>query len=80
MGTLLEVTNVSKNFSGLRAVADVSFAVPQGAVFAVIGPNGAGKTTLFSCTNPTRRRRCAARTKCFGNSICSTSAGISPGR
>jgi branched-chain amino acid transport system ATP-binding protein len=45
---LLQVTNVSKNFSGLRAVADVSFTVPEGAVFAVIGPNGAGKTTLFN--------------------------------
>src|SRR3954452_13793163 len=45
---LLQVTNVSKNFTGLRAVQDVSFTVPQGAVFAVIGPNGAGKTTLFN--------------------------------
>jgi branched-chain amino acid transport system ATP-binding protein len=48
MAALLEVANVSKNFSGLRAVADVSFSVPEGAVFAVIGPNGAGKTTLFN--------------------------------
>src|SRR5690242_5406128 len=48
MTALLEVTNISKNFSGLRAVADVSFSVPEGAIFAVIGPNGAGKTTMFN--------------------------------
>ena len=45
---LLDVSSVSKNFFGLRAVDNVSFGVPEGAIFAVIGPNGAGKTTLFN--------------------------------
>jgi branched-chain amino acid transport system ATP-binding protein len=48
MAAMLEVANVSKNFSGLRAVSDVSFVVPEHAMFAIIGPNGAGKTTLFN--------------------------------
>ena len=39
---------VSKNFRGLRAVQEASFAVAPGEIFAVIGPNGAGKTTLFN--------------------------------
>jgi branched-chain amino acid transport system ATP-binding protein len=48
MTALLTVARVSKRFSGLRAVQDVSFTVSAGAIFAVIGPNGAGKTTLFN--------------------------------
>jgi branched-chain amino acid transport system ATP-binding protein len=46
--TLLRVENVSKSFSGLRAVDDVSFDVDEGSILGIIGPNGAGKTTLFN--------------------------------
>jgi branched-chain amino acid transport system ATP-binding protein len=45
---LLQVEHLSKSFRGLRAVHDVSFTVPTGAVVGLIGPNGAGKTTCFN--------------------------------
>jgi branched-chain amino acid transport system ATP-binding protein len=48
MTTLLAARALSKNFRGLRAVADVSFEVPEHGIVGLIGPNGAGKTTLFN--------------------------------
>jgi branched-chain amino acid transport system ATP-binding protein len=48
MNPLLAVNGLAKQFGGLRAIQDVAFTVPEGAIFAVIGPNGAGKTTLFN--------------------------------
>lgn len=45
---LFRAQSLCKNFGGVRAVRDISFAVAPGIVFAVIGPNGAGKSTLVN--------------------------------
>ena len=46
--TLLRAEGLNKSFGGVRAVHDVSIAVPQGSIFALIGPNGAGKSTVLN--------------------------------
>jgi branched-chain amino acid transport system ATP-binding protein len=46
--SLLRLERVDKIFGGLRALKQVSFEVPEKAIFGLIGPNGAGKTTLFN--------------------------------
>jgi branched-chain amino acid transport system ATP-binding protein len=46
--SLIEVSEVTKYFGGLRALYNVSFTLETGEILGLIGPNGAGKTTLFN--------------------------------
>lgn len=46
--SLLEVSNVSKSFGGVRALDACSIDVEKGSITGLIGPNGSGKTTLFN--------------------------------
>jgi ABC-2 type transport system ATP-binding protein len=42
---MLELNNVSKNYRGIPAVSDVTFALRPGEVLGYLGPNGSGKST-----------------------------------
>jgi len=44
---MLELRNVSKRFSGIVAVDDVSFSAQPGEVTGYLGPNGSGKSTTM---------------------------------
>jgi putative multiple sugar transport system ATP-binding protein len=44
---ILEMNNISKEFTGVKALTDVNFKVKRGEIHCLIGENGAGKSTLM---------------------------------
>jgi ABC-2 type transport system ATP-binding protein len=51
---VIEVDRLHKEYRGVIAVDEVSFAVEQGEIFGILGPNGAGKTTTVECISGLR--------------------------
>ena len=49
MEPILEVTHLTMDFGGLRALDSVDLDIRKGKSWPLIGPNGAGKTTFFNC-------------------------------
>ncbi len=45
---MLEVTNLVKDFGGIRAINRLSFKVEENELLGIIGPNGSGKTTTIN--------------------------------
>lgn len=48
---MIKISNVSKSFSSVKALNNLSLDIKEGSVFGLLGVNGAGKTTLLSILN-----------------------------
>jgi ABC-2 type transport system ATP-binding protein len=44
---MIRTDRLTKKFRKIPAVEELTFEVPEGAIYALLGPNGAGKTTLM---------------------------------
>lgn len=69
MAKALEITNLSKTYSGgHKALSSISFSVEQGDFFALLGPNGAGKSTTLGIVSSLINKS-SGEVKIFGHDL-----------
>ena len=71
---LLEITGLSKNFPGVKALDTVDLVVQRGEIHALMGENGAGKSTLIKVVTGVFPRD-AGETRLDGQNIVPKSPG-----
>ena len=49
--SILEVSNIKKNFGNTEVLKDIGFSMEKGDVLSILGSSGSGKTTLLRCLN-----------------------------
>ncbi len=52
---MIQLSQVSKSYSGVKAVDNITLSIPSGQILGFLGPNGAGKTTtmrMITCYMP----------------------------
>ncbi|MGC8970736.1 MAG: sugar ABC transporter ATP-binding protein [bacterium] len=53
MRKIIRTENISKEFSGVYVLKDISVDIEEGEIFGIIGENGAGKSTFIKILNGT---------------------------
>lgn len=54
--SVVKVSDLTKSYGDLAAVAGVDLTINQGEIFSLLGPNGAGKTTIVEILEGFRKR------------------------